>query len=266
MSDDNRPGDDTYAELLEFAPLVGLDALAAAELDELEQRLATAPDDIRAEFRRQVRATREAMTTVSAATATLPPAQLRDAILAAARSGDDRQREQPVESPPEPQSDENGAAVTQLPDRRRRIVYLAAAAVVTVAVGAIGWAIGHSMTSSDSPTTNTPEQVFSAPDLKSTSADVAGGTATVYYSPDVGAGVLVMTSVPPPKPGTVYQMWLVGPDGPRSAGTMTDKDVHEVTTALLPGISSAQTLGFSVEPPGGSSTPTSPMVAQIDLR
>ena len=163
MSDDNRPGDDTYAELLEFAPLVGLDALAAAELDELEQRLATAPDDIRAEFRRQVRATREAMTTVSAATATPPPAHLRDAILAAARSGDDRQREQPVESPPEPQSDENGAAVTQLPDRRRRIVYLAAAAVVTVAVGAIGWAIGHSMTSSDSPTTNTPERCSPLP-------------------------------------------------------------------------------------------------------
>ena len=75
-----------------------------------------------------------------------------------------------------------------------------------------------------------------------------------------------MNNVPPPQPGTVYQMWLVGPDGPRSAGTMTDKDLHEVTTALLPGISSAQTLGFSVEPPGGSSTPTSPMVAQIDLR
>ena len=75
-----------------------------------------------------------------------------------------------------------------------------------------------------------------------------------------------MTSVPPPKPGTVYQMWLVGPDGPRSAGTMTDKDVHEVTTALLPGISSAQALGFSVEPPDGSTAPTSPMVAQIDLR
>ena len=37
-----------------------------------------------------------------------------------------------------------------------------------------------------------------------------GGTATVVFSRERNAGVLVMNNVAPPKPGTVYQMWLVG--------------------------------------------------------
>ncbi|WP_374614461.1 anti-sigma factor, partial [Gordonia sp. (in: high G+C Gram-positive bacteria)] len=51
----------------------------------------------------------------------------------------------------------------------------------------------------------------------------------------------------------------------RSAGTMTDKDVEPVTTAVLSGINDASTLAFTVEPPGGSDRPTTTPVAQLSL-
>src|SRR5690606_33388146 len=115
------------------------------------------------------------------------------------------------------------------------------------------------------PTASPAERVFSAEDLRSTSAQVATGSATVYLAPSADTAVLVMNSVPPPAPGTVYQMWLVGPAGTRSAGTMSADDVEPVTTAVLSGINAVDALAFTVEPPGGSEHPTSPPVAQLTL-
>ena len=61
------------------------------------------------------------------------------------------------------------------------------------------------------PPTSTAEQVFAAPDVRTVSGPIpSGGTATLVFSHEKDAGVLVMNNVPPPKPGTVYQMWLVG--------------------------------------------------------
>ena len=58
---------------------------------------------------------------------------------------------------------------------------------------------------------STAEQIFAAPDVRTVSGEIpTGGTATVVFSHDRNAGVLVMNNVPPPTEGTVYQMWLVG--------------------------------------------------------
>ena len=61
----------------------------------------------------------------------------------------------------------------------------------------------------------------------------AGGTATVVYSREKNAGVLVMNNVPPPSSGTVYQMWLMGDNGAKLAGTMDAKAVAPSTTAVI---------------------------------
>ncbi|WP_040527370.1 RskA family anti-sigma factor, partial [Gordonia paraffinivorans] len=65
--------DPEAAELLELAPVVGLDAASDDELRDIEARLAAADDEVRELFARQVRATREAMAAVSAVTATPAP-------------------------------------------------------------------------------------------------------------------------------------------------------------------------------------------------
>jgi anti-sigma-K factor RskA len=116
------------------------------------------------------------------------------------------------------------------------------------------------------PTPSTAEQVFAAPDVRTVSGQIpGGGTATVVFSRDKNAGVLVMNNVAPPKPGTVYQMWLIDNKGPKSAGTMDAKNVAPSTTAELPDLGDSQTLAFTVEPPGGSTQPTSTPFAELTL-
>jgi anti-sigma-K factor RskA len=77
--------------------------------------------------------------------------------------------------------------------------------------------------------------------------------------------MLVMNNVAPPQPGTVYQMWLVGSDGARSAGTMDAKAVSPSTTAMLPDLGASKALAFTVEPGGGSAQPTTPIFAELPL-
>jgi hypothetical protein len=79
------------------------------------------------------------------------------------------------------------------------------------------------------------------------------------------AGVLVMNDVPPPKPGTVYQMWLIGEKGPTSAGTMDQQAVAPSTTAVLPDLGNSTALAFTVEPGTGSQRPTTPLIAKLAL-
>ena len=82
MSDENpttpAPSDDN---LVSLAPMLGLDALGAAERDSVARRRAKASDTDRAAFDRDVRLTREAMASVSSTTSAAPPPELRDRLL-----------------------------------------------------------------------------------------------------------------------------------------------------------------------------------------
>jgi anti-sigma-K factor RskA len=60
-------------------------------------------------------------------------------------------------------------------------------------------------------------------------------------------------------------MWLISDKGPESAGTMDAKAVAPSTTAVLPDLGSSKALAFTVEPPGGSAQPTSPVFAELAL-
>jgi hypothetical protein len=108
--------------------------------------------------------------------------------------------------------------------------------------------------------------VFSASDVHTVYGAIpAGGTATVVFSRDRNAGVLVMNDVPPPSPGTVYQMWLVSPDGATSAGTMDAEAVAPSTTAVLENLGASTKLRFTVEPGSGSTQPTGAVIAELPL-
>ncbi|WP_298445533.1 anti-sigma factor [Gordonia sp. (in: high G+C Gram-positive bacteria)] len=255
-------------ELMEFAALAGLDALDAAELADIETELSRATPEVRAAYAAELRATRELMATVSAADATPPPARLRNVVLAAA-TGDAADRA--AQQRPSGATADSGparlpASVTPLRDRRHRTLgYLAVAAAVAVLAGVVGWLLGAGSDRKE-PAQPIAEQVFSAKDVASRSAAVATGRATVTYSDSADAAVLVMNDVPPPQPGTVYQMWLEGADGSmRPVGTMSPADVAPSTTAVIPGVRDATNLAFTVEPPGGSNQPTGAVVARVPL-
>ena len=251
-------------ELLDMAPVVALDALAPDERDALNAELAAAGTETAERFAAEVCEIHEALAVMSAATATEPPAELRARLLSAI-AAEPRRTEDTSGSHHDSAAQSSPTPPVSLDERRRRgrrsNFLLAAAVAVIVALG--GVVVATQWTdSSDRPTA---ERVMAAGDVRTTTGTIeGGGTATVVFSKEEGAGVLVMNNVAPPAEGTVYQMWLIGPEGPESAGTMTQEDVAPSTTAVLDDLSGATALGFSVEPTGGSPAPTA-IFAQLPL-
>ncbi|OBK77487.1 anti-sigma factor [Mycobacterium sp. 1164985.4] len=233
------------SDLGALAAPYALNAMSDTEREDVDRRVAAAPPAVAQAFTDEVRKVREAMAVVSASTATEPPPQLRERLLAEVGGG----RERPV------------SRLRPRPSRWQRTA-LAAAAVLVVGLGAVG--VGLALRPTAKP--STAEQVFAAPDVRTVSGEIpGGGTATVLFSREKDAGVLVMNNVTPPQPGTVYQMWLVGADGPHPAGTMDPQSVAPSTTAVLPDLGDSSTLAFTVEPPGGSQEPTSAPFAELPL-
>ncbi|WP_205876254.1 anti-sigma factor [Mycobacterium camsae] len=230
----NEPTD---FDLLELATPYALHAVSEAERAEIDRRVAAAPAPIAAAFNDEVRAVQETMALVSAASAAEPPDQLRTAVLTAIQP--DRHRNSPW----------------------RARVFAAAAAV---AIGLGGFGLGVLV--KPHPTSTVTEQVLTAPDMKTVSRPLGPGQATVMFSRDRNAAVLVMNNVPPPTNGTVYQMWLIGANGPRSAGTMGTTAVQPTTTATVNEIGTCRALAFTVEPGAGSPQPTGAILAEIPLK
>ncbi|MCV7402362.1 anti-sigma factor [Mycobacterium fragae] len=228
--------DPTEFELLELAAPYALHAVSDAERAAIDRQVAAAPAPLAAAFRDEVRAVQETMTAVSAATAAEPPTHLRAAVLAAVQTEAGRRS-------------------------RWRATVLAAAAAIVVGLAAFG--VGIAMRPSTTPTV--AEQIMAAPDVRTVSGQLAGGTATVMFSRDRNAGVLVMNNVPPPSSGTVYQMWLLSDKAPQSAGTMNATAVRPSTTEVLPNLGSSSALAFTVEPGNGSPQPTGTILAKLPL-
>jgi len=229
-------------DLIALATPYALHAVPDDELAEIERRVTTAPPDVAQAFADEVRAVRETMAVMSAGTAVEPPDHLRASLLAEVSSDPVRTLSRRI--------------------KRWQTIGLAAAAAVIIGLGALGVGIALQ----PKPTPSTAEQVFAAPDVRTVSGEIpSGGTATVVFSREKHAGLLVMNNVAPPAPGTVYQMWLIDDKGPKSAGTMDAKNVAPSTTAVLPDLGDSQTLAFTVEPPGGSTQPTSAPFAKLAL-
>ncbi len=224
----------TEFDLLELATPYALHAISDAERDAIDRQLAAAPASVAAAFREEVRAVRETMAVVSTSTAAEPPADLRATVLSAVR---------PRQS-----------------GWRTRALVAAAAIVVGLAAFGVGVAVRPP------PAPTVADQVMAAPDVRTVSRSLGdGGTATVVFSRDRNAGVLVMNNVPPPSPGTVYQMWLLSDSGPVSAGTMNTAAVAPSTTAVLPKLGDSSALAFTVEPGTGSPQPTGKIFAELPL-
>jgi len=228
----------TNFELLELATPYALRAVSDSERADIDRQVAAAASPVATAFADEVRAVRETMAIVSAATAAEPPTHLRAAVLTLA---------QPAK-----------------PDRqsRWRTTILASAAA---AIAAVLTAVGVHVLTRPSTTPTVAEQIMTAPDVRTVSGPLSAGTATVVFSHDRNAGVLVMNNVPPPSPGTVYQMWLIGDKGPTSAGTMGTAAVAPSTTHMFDNLGGSTALAFTVEPGTGSVRPTSPVLVVLPL-
>ncbi|BBY57158.1 anti-sigma factor [Mycolicibacterium sarraceniae] len=226
-------------ELMELAGVYALGAVDDDQRADIERSLDAAPAALAQAFRDEVRAYREMMALVSAATAVEPPPELRERILAAAT----------------PQ--------VKAPRRSWRRPLIAAAAALVIGLGALG---AVAVLRPPTPSTPTAARVLEAPDVRTTTAAIpTGGMATLVYSRDTNAAVLVMNNVAPPPPGSVYQMWLLDGGTPKSAGTMGTDTVRPSTTAMLTDLGNTNALAFTLEPGQGSPQPTGQIFATLPL-
>ena len=267
--------------VVDLAEVYALHAVDDAERAAIEQFLATAPAADQDAFNERVRQARETLATSFTAEEEPPPGLL-DRIISSLPAQTAQPAPAAVPLPgagpqttpvmPHPVRDSSGMAATdelgaarKRREERRRpqgmrnwLVGVAAAAVI--ALGGVG--VGAYVANQNDPL----NQVLQASDVRQATVDVnGGGTATVSISPSRDAAVVKMNGVPAPPAGKVYQMWLIPKDGsaPVSQGLMDAEALAK--PAVVKGIGSAASLGITVEPEGGSASPTLPTVAAAPL-
>ncbi|SEP63468.1 Anti-sigma-K factor RskA [Arthrobacter sp. OV608] len=269
-------GDTVAADLasgrvIDLAELYALDAVTDDERRAIEEYISAAPAAERTSFFERVRQSRETLTRTFKAEEE-PPADLFDRIVAQLPARLPAQLPTPGPSPapeqegngPEGPTDELAKARQRREERRRpagtRRWLAGIAAAAAIALGGVG--VGSYIADQNDPL----NQVVRADDVREASVPVAaGGTATVLVSSSKDALVVKMNGVPAPPEGKVYQMWLIPKDGsaPVSQGLMDEAALSK--PAVVEGIASAAALGITVEPVGGSKSPTLPTVAAAPL-
>ncbi|MFE4835554.1 anti-sigma factor domain-containing protein [Arthrobacter sp. NPDC056691] len=261
------PTDLAAGRAVELAEIYALDAITDAEREAIDAYVSGAPEAERASFNERVRQARETLA-VSFTAEEEPPADLFARIVAqlpaAAPAAEAAKAHTDADALAGPATDELSAARQRREVRRRsaglRNWLIGVAAAAVLALGGVG--LGAYVANQNDPF----RQVIEAQDTRQATVEVTGGgTATVLISPSRDALVVRMKDVPPPPAGKVYQMWLIPRDGstPVSQGLMDAEALSK--PALVKGIGSAAALGITVEPVGGSATPTLPTVAAAPL-
>lgn len=203
---------------------------------------------------------RETASRLGAAGTQTPPLRLRDAVLAEVS-----RTRQISAGPAEPTGPANV--------RRWRLWTAAAVAAGIVAVGG-GASVGLVQ---EGRLNDAREQVaalraerlrisavLAAPDLRvRTQAMPGGGRVSVAIAPSLDQAVVTLDELPAPSAQMAYQLWLIRGNSPASAGVLAPGQGSDV--ALVDSLGSADTLGVTLEPAGGSPAPTTPVLAGVPL-
>ncbi|MFD9789367.1 anti-sigma factor domain-containing protein [Streptomyces sp. NPDC059070] len=108
-------------------------------------------------------------------------------------------------------------------------------------------------------------EVLSAPDAKATSGRLAGrGTGTLVIARSRNKAVFVASGLARPPAGKVYQLWFDDAGRMRPAGLMDPARSSEAVLLSGP-VDRASGMGITVEPAGGSTSPTSVPLAVMSF-
>lgn len=102
---------------------------------------------------------------------------------------------------------------------------------------------------------NNPVQVI---DLPANEAVIQSAFAKVYYDASSQVAYMDLQGLPDPPEGMVYQVWslLMQPLTPTSIGVIDEFSTNENKLFQLKGIPTSEAFGITLEPSGGSETPT----------
>jgi anti-sigma-K factor RskA len=241
-----------------------VDALDDDERAAFEKHLAGCSD-----CQQEVAGLREATALLADDAALTPPAALRESVLAGIKTI--RPLAPQVGRPTAQESDEpkgadssRGSNVVPFRRRNTRIArLLVAAAAVLVVAGGVTWHPWQDNTTRSH--LGAVDQVLNAADTQKVSMSFKdGSSATVYRSKSFGKAVLLTQDMAFPPAGKAFELWLRDKSGVmRRAGMMNTGGDHKL---LLTGNAAQATgVGITVEPKGGSNTPSSAPIAMFEL-
>jgi hypothetical protein len=210
----------------------------------------------------EVRGMREAAARLAAAAEVRPRAELRELTMMAAA----RTRQLPPARGPDPAARRGLAGLAWRTWLPRAAVALAA----VFAILAVG--MGTAMTGAEQQLdqvqgrSHAVAAVLAEPDATMLTAQVTtGGSATVVMSHRAGALVFSAAGLPALPAARSYQLWVMSPAGPRSAGLVTAAGDGTAGPMLVSGLASGDQVGLTVEPAGGSRRPTTQPILLLGL-
>ncbi|HET7684402.1 MAG TPA: anti-sigma factor [Marmoricola sp.] len=252
----------TAHEIHALSGAYAVDALDDLERARFEQHLAVCP-----ECRAEVASLRESAAMLTELNATPPPASLRDRVLADLRTIRPLPPEVPSPAVEPERPRPSRPAGSRAASRRSRVNWrgLGAAAAVLAVVGVGTVTVVDQLQDDSSQTVSTADRVLRAADAQSIHVDLPGdASARLVRSVSQRKAVLITNGMPEAPSGKVYELWLQNRAGEMvPAGLMPDGGDQEV---VLDGDAAAATAaGITVEPAGGSDTPTSAPIALFDF-
>lgn len=109
------------------------------------------------------------------------------------------------------------------------------------------------------------QTVLTAPDAVTLTAPArGGGQVSMVLSPARDAAVVVLSGLTTPDRAHAYQLWLIRDGRPTSAGVLTAGNA--AGARYIDQVSGADLLGLTLEPAGGSTLPSEPILARMPLR
>ena len=106
--------------------------------------------------------------------------------------------------------------------------------------------------------------IYAADDSASAKATVAGGgEATLVWAASLGTSALIVEGMNTLPSDKVYELWYIDEDGARPAGTFTVGPDGKTWQVLEGDMAAGDTVGVTVEPNGGSKSPTTDPVVVI---
>jgi anti-sigma-K factor RskA len=225
-----------------------LDAVSDLERASFERHLAEC-DACAAE----VRELRETATRLGQAATAEPPAHLRAKVLSAIKTV----RQLPPEVP-------MALGRHRASPRWALRLSTAAAAVLLVVASVLGVLLLRERDSANDARTTASalSALLQSGDARVASGTAAaGGAATVVYSRSQDRALVLANGMPAVSPGKDYEAWVIGADDHlRPAGLLP----HAGSATLnLTDIATAKGFGVTVEPAGGSTTPTLPPIMTV---
>ena len=170
-----------------------------------------------------------------------PPADLRDRIVRAARTG------RPAAQQPARQKPWGPGWLRRLAPALAALTFVA------------GLLLGRAWPAAGPGLQGRPEG--------QTVALAGQGSGTVLVANNRSYVRVMVTGLPPLEPDTVYQLWLLGRDAPISAGTFpaSANGSGELEINGLAWSPEYTGIAITIEPVGGNPAPTSDIVAQADV-